>query len=76
MVDEAFGDYVPEDCSAVSLLNRYGNVIVTRTFSKGMGIADFRVGYGLCLANWDGTTTASILLSRSPALLLFSPVRP
>ncbi len=47
VVDEAFGDYVPEDCSAVSLLNRYSNVVVTRTFSKGMGIADFRVGYGV-----------------------------
>ena len=50
VVDEAFGDYVPEDHSAVSLLNRYGNVVVTRTFSKGMGIADFRVGYGVMSA--------------------------
>ena len=47
VVDEAFGDYVPEEGSAVGLLNRYGNVIVTRTFSKGMGMADFRVGYGV-----------------------------
>ncbi|MCE5253233.1 MAG: histidinol-phosphate aminotransferase family protein [Actinomycetia bacterium] len=47
IVDEAFGDYVDETCSGVNLVERYPNVVVTRTFSKGMGLAGVRVGYGL-----------------------------
>ena len=47
ILDEAYGDYVAESGSAVNLLDRYPNLVVTRTFSKGMGIAQFRVGYGI-----------------------------
>ena len=47
IVDEAYGDYVHEKHSAVNLINRYDNLVVTRTFSKGFGIAKFRVGYGI-----------------------------
>ncbi|MBW1712029.1 MAG: histidinol-phosphate aminotransferase family protein [Deltaproteobacteria bacterium] len=47
IVDEAYGDYISEDHSAVNLLDRYDNLTVTRTFSKGFGIGQFRVGYAL-----------------------------
>jgi histidinol-phosphate aminotransferase len=47
IVDEAFGDYVDEQFSAIRLLDRYDNIIVTRTLSKGMGVAEFRVGYAI-----------------------------
>lgn len=49
LVDEAYVDYVSEpdypDCSG--LLDRYPNLIVTRTFSKAYGLAGLRVGYAL-----------------------------
>ena len=47
VLDEAFGDYVDESLSAVNLFSNYQNLIVTRTFSKGMGIAQFRIGYAI-----------------------------
>ena len=45
MVDEAYGEFA--DVSAVSLLARYPNLVVLRTFSKAMGLAAWRVGYSL-----------------------------
>lgn len=45
LVDEAYGDYVPRSASAVTLLAQYDNLIVTRTFSKGFGLAGLRLGY-------------------------------
>jgi histidinol-phosphate aminotransferase len=47
IVDEAFGDYVEEDGSAVNLFDRYRNLAVTRTFTKGYGLAQLRVGYAI-----------------------------
>lgn len=47
IIDEAYGDYVEERCSAVNLFNRYKNLVVTRTFTKGYGVGRFRVGYGI-----------------------------
>lgn len=54
IVDEAYGDYVEEKHSAVNLVNRYDNLVVTRTFSKGYGIAKFRIGYGILPAELSG----------------------
>lgn len=49
LVDEAYVDYVEEDeypdCSL--WLDKYPNLIVTRTFSKAYGLAGLRVGYAL-----------------------------
>ena len=45
LVDEAFADYLPRRESCVPLLERYDNLIITRTFSKGFGLADLRAGY-------------------------------
>jgi histidinol-phosphate aminotransferase len=49
VVDEAYAEYVtdPELPSAVALLPRHPNLIVTRTFSKAYGLAGLRVGYAL-----------------------------
>jgi histidinol-phosphate aminotransferase len=45
LVDEAYGDFMDLDKSAVTLANKYDNLLVTKSFSKGLGIAGARVGY-------------------------------
>lgn len=44
-VDEAFGDYISQEESAICLLGQYDNIIVSRTFSKAFGMAGLRLGY-------------------------------
>ena len=43
MVDEAYVDFAEADC--IRLLDDHPNVIVTRSFSKGYGLAGLRLGY-------------------------------
>lgn len=52
VLDEAYFEYVLESTypNGVDLLERYKNLIVTRTFSKAYGIAGLRVGYGIACA--------------------------
>jgi histidinol-phosphate aminotransferase len=47
VIDEAYLEYVddPELVSAISLLPKHANLVVTRTFSKAYGLAGLRVGY-------------------------------
>lgn len=45
IVDEAYGDYMPKQNSAMQLADRYNNLIVVKTFSKGFGLAGLRGGY-------------------------------
>ncbi|MDR0583187.1 MAG: aminotransferase class I/II-fold pyridoxal phosphate-dependent enzyme [Treponema sp.] len=45
IVDEAYGDYMPIENSAINLIPTYPNVVVTRTFSKAFGMAGIRMGY-------------------------------
>lgn len=45
VIDEAYGDYMAPENSAVRLVNQYEHVFVTRTFSKGYGLAGIRTGY-------------------------------
>ncbi len=47
VVDEAYGDYMRSESSAVNLMNKYNNLAVVRSFSKGFGLAGLRVGYGI-----------------------------
>lgn len=49
VIDEAYFEYVSEDAypNTVEWLNRYPNLIVTRTFSKIYGLAGLRVGYAV-----------------------------
>ncbi len=45
VIDEAYIEYVTEDGSALSLLNEFPNLVITRTFSKVYGLAGLRIGY-------------------------------
>ena len=45
LVDEAYYPFYPESC--VELVKRYGNLIVTRTFSKAAGLAGARIGFAV-----------------------------
>jgi histidinol-phosphate aminotransferase len=49
VVDEAYAEYVADPAlpSAVALLPRHPNLVVTRTFSKAHALAGLRVGYAL-----------------------------
>jgi len=43
LVDEAYFEYGGK--TAVSLIKKYGNLIITRTLSKAFGLASLRIGY-------------------------------
>jgi len=45
VVDEAYGDFMEKDNSAITLVNKFDNLMVIRSFSKGFGLAGIRVGY-------------------------------
>lgn len=45
IIDEAYGDFISNQESAISLLHKYPNLIVLRTLSKGFGLAGLRAGY-------------------------------
>ena len=45
IVDEAYGEYMSRENSAISLLDSYDNLFVTRSFSKGYALASLRIGY-------------------------------
>ena len=45
IVDEAYIEF--SGTSSVGLLERFDNLLITRTFSKAFGLAGFRLGYGL-----------------------------
>jgi histidinol-phosphate aminotransferase len=49
ILDEAYYEYLDSSFqkSAVSLINKYKNLYVTRSFSKIYGLASLRVGYGI-----------------------------
>lgn len=58
VLDEAYFEYVEEPSyqSGIGLLERFPNLIVTRTFSKAYGLASLRVGYSV-----SNTQVANIL---------------
>jgi histidinol-phosphate aminotransferase len=45
VVDEALGDFIADEESCIRLTTSHENVIVTRSFSKALGLAAERVGY-------------------------------
>lgn len=49
VIDEAYIEYAdaPGLSSAVSLRNRFPNLVITRTFSKAFGLAGLRIGYAI-----------------------------
>ena len=40
-------DYIPFGNSAINLVEKFSNILVTRSFSKGWGMAGVRLGYGV-----------------------------
>lgn len=48
LVDEAYGDFMDRKNSAIGIVNEYSNIFVSRTFSKGIGLAGLRIGYMVC----------------------------
>ena len=44
-IDKAYGEFMPKRNSAVRLCEKYPNLVVVRTLSKGFGLAGMRVGY-------------------------------
>ncbi len=49
LIDEAYVDFAP--ASALELVNKYANVILLRSMSKGYGLAGMRFGYGIAQAS-------------------------
>jgi histidinol-phosphate aminotransferase len=49
VLDEAYNEFItdPDVTHGQTLLDRYPNLIVLRTFSKAYGLAGLRVGYGI-----------------------------
>ncbi len=45
IVDEAYGDYMDASNSAISICEKYDNLLTVRSLSKGMGLANIRLGY-------------------------------
>jgi len=53
LIDEAYADFAPKSC--VELIERFDNVIILRSLSKGYSLAGLRFGYGIaCKALIDG----------------------
>lgn len=52
VLDEAYTEYLPPDVryNAIGWLQRYPNLLISRTFSKAYGLAGLRVGFALCSA--------------------------
>lgn len=49
LLDEAYWGYGNDDnIFEKKIITQYSNVVITRTFSKFYGLADIRIGYGLC----------------------------
>jgi histidinol-phosphate aminotransferase len=47
VLDEAYVEYGEQSVNTIDWLNKYSNLIITRTFSKAYGLAGLRVGYAL-----------------------------
>jgi len=63
IIDEAFIEYLDDyiDSSAVSLIKKYNNIIVLRTFSKIYSCAGLRIGYAISDKRWINKINKLIL---------------
>jgi Histidinol-phosphate/aromatic aminotransferase and cobyric acid decarboxylase len=51
-IDEAYGDYMEDDNSAINLIGKYDNFALVRSLSKALGAAGIRIGYIISGANF------------------------
>ena len=53
VLDEAYAEYVDahDYPNGLNLINKYPNLMITRTFSKIYGLANLRIGYGIAQEN-------------------------
>ena len=51
VLDQAYFEYIDKKDHAISWLQEFDNLIITRTFSKAYGLAGLRVGYSICSAS-------------------------
>lgn len=76
LVDEAYIDYINDisNYSAISLVDKWSNLVVIKTFSKLYGMAALRLGYAICssekalwlqnrLPNWNINQFAEVALA-------------
>lgn len=56
VLDEAYDEYLPAafKSEAIGWLGEFGNLIISRTFSKAYGLAGLRIGYGMAAAEIAG----------------------
>jgi len=56
LLDEAYVEFLSPEyrIDAPTLVERYPNVVVVRTFSKAYGLAGLRIGYGFCAPGLAG----------------------
>jgi len=47
VLDQAYVEYLDATDNAITWLNKFDNLIITRTFSKAYGLAGLRVGYSI-----------------------------
>jgi len=45
IIDEAYGDFIHEDKSALHYVHKYSNLVVIRSFAKGFGVSSIRSGF-------------------------------
>ena len=48
VLDGAYSEYVDYSDGGISLVNKFSNIFMTRTFSKIFGLGGLRVGWGYC----------------------------
>lgn len=72
VVDEAYGDYMDISNSAITLLKKYPNIIVTKTFSKALGMAGMRIGYAVSNSRRDGKTDDGLSINEDSILFQLS----
>lgn len=53
VIDEAYAEYMPFSNTAIHLVREFPQVIVTRSFSKGWGMAGVRLGYAAASTESD-----------------------
>lgn len=68
LIDEAYADYLPSKQSAVHLIEKFKNILVVRSLSKGLGLAAARCGY-ICVHQTYAELLRKIVPPFAPSLV-------